>query len=54
MKIFASLFLAGLLTGCAATNATEMIKAAAQDPATVKMTMTTPWGTVQYERNNPK
>lgn len=37
--------------GCAPTNLSEIITAAAHDPAMVHAQVVTPWGTATYDRN---
>jgi hypothetical protein len=49
--IFAALT-AVALTGCLSPSAAT-IRALASDPATVKLNVRTPWGAMDFERNNP-
>lgn len=48
-----ALFIVVLLSGCSSTNVTKLVQAAAKDPASVKISVRSPWGTVDYERTNP-
>lgn len=50
--ILGSILVIGL-TGCSTTNISDMIKAAATDPAAVHFQVTSIYGTVTYERANP-
>ena len=44
---------ATLAAGCSSTNISELVKAASQDPAKVKLTVTGVWGQVEYTREMP-
>ena len=47
-----ALSLALCLTGCLCPSAAAL-RALASDPATVKLNVRSPWGSVDFERNNP-
>jgi hypothetical protein len=41
------------LTGCTSGGIAKVIKAAANDPASVHLKFGTPWGAAEYDRTNP-
>ena len=46
------LFLPLLLTACG-PNMAEIIGALAKDPATIRLDITSPWGSIHLDRSNP-
>lgn len=42
-----------LISGCATSNGVKLATALAGDPATVDLTVTTPWGGLVFHRESP-
>ena len=42
-----------LISGCATSNGVKLATALAGDPATVDLTVTTPWGGLVFHRDSP-
>lgn len=53
MKILIFAIAATMMTGCVASNITQLTEALAKDPATACISVGTPYGTLSVARANP-